>query len=175
MQFLERGEALLGSIKDSLFSTTHATRAFVLLGPSVTKPREAYQLVFPPCSEGATLANEVDRVCRLTRRELVLHAHEQPEGSAAGRRCKVFVLFKAEGDQHCVGSPSPDYTAQRGWRLRMTRGTQVEIKFGTRGGAQAKPQPGDGEHGSMAAKGATPLYFCSVHVPQGLLARKEGA
>jgi hypothetical protein len=173
LNFLLETEALLDAITPQLFPEEHATRAFLLLGASSAKPREAYELVFRPKAHQQEV--NVDSLCRLARRELTVHANSQPEGSAPGQRCKLFVVV--EGLSDAAGPPPPpSYVAKRGWRLRMTSGVHMTLDFSGGGEMDARQQSAGNDSGGGAAGAAMPvdagnckLWLQNKHAPKGLV------
>lgn len=86
------------SIGPSLFSADRPTRALVLLGSSAARPREAYELVFPPAAAAVEAADEQQQyaaaerleqrsaaLSRLALRSFVVGSAGGPEGTAAQR------------------------------------------------------------------------------------------
>jgi hypothetical protein len=156
---------MLEALTPQLFAGARGTRAFILFGASASKPREAYELVFPPCPEEQLEDVNVDQLCRLARRELVLHCAGQPDGTAPQSRCKVF--FVVEGSPGAA-APPPSFAIKRGWRLRMTKGLQVCMAFNAKGAGAEEGEPTAGAAPSPADH-RSGLWFQCKRVPQGLM------
>jgi hypothetical protein len=149
-KFVANAELLFSSLSAGLLSPTQPTSFFLLLGPSTTAPREAYEFVFPPATllqersangdagcegqGGKASSPRLAGACRRALREYAMRSFDLPEGSAAERRCKIYFLAQAgalgasgEGAQQ-AGLP-PAFSVRREWRLRMRRGTHTRIIF----------------------------------------------
>ena len=154
--FIAEAQALFQSLhqEKGLFSCTSTTTALFLLGTSSTAPREAYEIVFPPVVDdnGSSSSDEDDEMlgnnreesrkshldahCRRLLREYAVQSFDLPEGSAAEKRCKAFLLFKSHhnGDESSSSRsssssvfPPSTFVQRRGWRLRMKKGTLTRI------------------------------------------------
>eukprot|EP00887_Chlorella_sp_A99_P004459 scaffold30.g4459.t1 len=213
LKFFARSEALMESIDGGLFAPDRPTRCLLLLGASAARPREVYELVFPPASpatpqaaadaavagvperrrrgdEGApdALRSVEERGAALSRlaiRSLVVGSMDAPEGTAAQRSCKVFLLVSGSADR----PPPPEFATRPTFRLGMRRGVHVTVLLGEAGAdAALQAEGGDGDAIGQAApcpqrqeqhpaeeQHPTEVWWQSRHVLQGLHSGQDGA